>query len=170
MQINFGDYRKGKSVEFLNREFFISKDEFEIVNNEDLDLVDGVKVLGDVVVSDNLMRVKFDVVANFDFICSRCLVKFPYDLKIKCEDEFLLNDLDEDIVIDDDYNVDFSQYIKNCIVVNIPQKKLCCDDCLGLCQSCGINLNDGECCCQKGEFENAFSQLKEIFGDLKEGE
>lgn len=170
MQINLGDCRKGKIIEFLNKEFVISKDEFEIANSEDLDLADDVKVSGDVVISDNLMKIKFDVVAKFDFICSRCLTKFPYDLKIKCEDEFLLNDLDEDIVVDDDHNVDFSQYIKNCIVVNIPQKKLCSDGCLGLCQSCGVSLNNNECCCQKGEFENAFLQLKEIFGDLKEVE
>lgn len=170
MQINLGDCRKGKIIELFNKEFIINKDEFEIVNNEDLNLIDDVKIIADIAVSNNLMRVKFDIDTKFEFVCSRCLTNFPYDLKLKCEDEFLLNDLDEDIIVDENYDVDFSQYIKNYILVNIPQKKLCNFDCLGLCQTCGINLNNNECCCQKSEFKNAFSQLKEIFGDLKEVE
>ena len=78
---------------------------------------------------------------------SKYLNKFVYDLNLICDDSISLNDLDEDIVLDSKQNLDFSDYIKNFIIVNLPQKKLCNDNCLGLCQRCGADLNKVSCKC-----------------------
>ncbi len=170
MQINLKEYFKksNKVIEFLNKEFVISADECEDINSQDLKLIDDIKVSGNILVSNDLIRLDLDVLAKFEFICSRCLCKFPYDLNLKCDDEILLNNLDEDIILDSDENLDFTNYIKNYIIVNIPQKKLCKVDCLGLCHVCGINLNDNVCNCKKDGEENAFSKLKDIFFETKE--
>lgn len=170
MHINLKEYFKkdNKIVEFLDKEFIISSSECESMNNQDSKLIDDIKVSGNISVSNGLVRLDFDILAKFEFICSRCLCKFPYDLNLKCDDEILLDNLDEDIIIDFDENLDFTDYIKNYIIVNIPQKKLCKVDCLGLCCFCGINLNDNVCNCKKDGEENVFYGLKNIFSDTKE--
>ncbi|OAT87896.1 YceD family protein [Candidatus Arthromitus sp. SFB-turkey] len=168
MQINLKECSKNKVIEFLNKESVIKNDEFDILHGEDLKIIDDVAVNGDIFVLDNLLKVKFNLSTKFEFVCSRCLGNFTYDLNLNCSDEILLDDLDEDIILDSDGNLDFTDYIKNYIIVNIPQKKLCKVDCLGLCQYCGVNLNNGTCSCQGNEFENAFSRLREVFVDSKE--
>lgn len=168
MQINLKECSKNKVIEFLNKEFVIKNDEFDILHGEDLKIIDDVTVDGDIFVLDNLLKVKFNLSTRFEFVCSRCLENFIYDLNLNCSDEFLLYDLDEDIILDLDGNLDFTYYIKNYIIVNIPQKKLCKSNCLGLCQYCGVNLNSGTCNCQGNEVKNAFSRLKEVFVDFKE--
>ena len=170
MQISLKEYNKNKFVEYLNKEFIIEKDELNFLNSEDMELIDNVKVKGDIIISNDLITIKMEILSKFKFICSRCLKEFIYNFDLKCSDEVLLNNLDEDIILDLEENLDFTEYIKNYLVINIPQKKVCEVNCLGLCQSCGINLNDCKCDCQNNNGENAFSRLKEVFVNLKEVE
>lgn len=170
MQISLKEYNKNKSLEFLNKEYSVKVDEIQFLNAEDLKVIEDVKVLGDILISNDLINIKINILSKFKFVCSRCLKEFIYNFDLKCCDEVLLSNLDEDIILDSEENLDFTNYIKNYIVVNIPQKKLCEVNCLGLCQNCGINLNDCKCDCQNNNEENAFSRLKEVFVNLKEVE
>lgn len=169
MQINLREYKKNKVLK-KNEDFSILLQDLKVYDGEDFKFVDDIRVKADVLISDDLMRFKFDIHTKFSFNCSRCLIKFIKDFDLKCDDEMLLNNLDEDIILDSDQILDFKEYIKNCVVVSIPQKKLCKDDCLGLCQKCGVDLNDNKCSCEREEFSNAFYKLKEIFADFKEVE
>lgn len=47
-----------------------------------------------------------------------------------------------------DYEVSLHPFIHENLVVSIPIRILCNDDCRGLCPQCGSNLNSGECGCQ----------------------
>lgn len=168
MQINLKECSKDKVCEFLNREFVIDKCEFDFSNFDDLDIISNVFVKGNIFVVDNLVKIDLNIFTKFEFFCSRCLENFIYDLNLSCNDEILLNDLEnEDVVLDSDQNLTFTDYIKGYIIINIPQKKICRVDCLGLCQCCGGNLNKERCGCQNNVFDNAFSKLKEVFFDSK---
>ncbi len=46
-----------------------------------------------------------------------------------------------------EYEVSFDKYINENLVVNIPIKIVCKEDCKGLCPQCGINRNDETCDC-----------------------
>lgn len=168
MQINLKGYSEDKFLEFKNQKFILNRDEFSFNKSEDFNILDDIVVKGDILVSDGLLRINFEVSAKFEFVCSRCLKNFAYNFNLNCNDDISLNDLDEEIVLDSDQNLIFTDYIKNCIVVSIPQKKLCDVNCLGLCQNCGINLNDKICECYDGEIDNAFAQLRGFFVDSKE--
>lgn len=168
MQINLKEYKEGKSLELKNQEFILSKSEFDFNKGEDFNILDDIIVKGDISVLDDLLRINFNISLKFEFVCSRCLKNFAYNFNLDCNDEISLNDLNEEIVIDSDQNLIFTDYIKNCIIVSIPQKKLCNVDCLGLCQKCGINLNDKMCDCHDNGIDNAFAQLRGFFVDSKE--
>ena len=169
MHINLRKYQKSKVLK-QDGEFSILLQDLEVYNGDDFKFVDDVRVKANVFISEDLMKLKFDISTKFKFNCSRCLIEFIEDFNLKCDDEILLSNLDEDIILDSEQNLDFRDYIKNCVIINIPQKKLCKDDCFGLCQKCGINLNNNKCSCEKEEFNNVFSKLKDTFVDFKEVE
>lgn len=169
MKINLKDY-KNRTSEFITKDFTLLIDEIGIEEGEDFRIADSVFVNSEFEIIDRLVKFKFDIFTRFEFICSRCLNDFPSDFKLSVSDEMVLENLDEDIILDEDENLDFTNYIKGLIVSNIPQKKLCNNDCLGLCQSCGTNLNNRNCTCENDGYKNPFSQLREVFVDLKEVE
>ena len=49
------------------------------------------------------------------------------------------------IILDDD--------VRDYVLLGIPMKKLCKDDCKGLCIKCGKNLNEGDCGCNDEEID-----------------
>lgn len=96
--------------------------------------------------------------------CSRCLSAFSMPLDISFEEEFVEGTEpapgDED---DDDEEemeesgravtyyagdeIDLTQPLRENVLLEVPMKPLCDEDCRGLCASCGTNLNEGECQC-----------------------
>ena len=73
-------------------------------------------------------------------ICDRCLGKF--DLGVNVSDIcHYIDDFKEDIV-------DISDHIREDILLTVPMKLICKEDCMGLCESCGQNLNIKGCSCE----------------------
>lgn len=169
MRINLKEFQRSKIFK-KDQEFIIPLDQLLEFNGDDFEFIDDVVVNSNIELSQDLIRLRLLICTKLRFICSRCLTNFVHDFKMECDDEILLSNLDEDIILDSDQNLDFTDYIRNCIIVSIPQQKLCKSDCLGLCQYCGIDLNSDTCSCDKHQFNNVFSQLRETFGDLKEVE
>ena len=63
--------------------------------------------------------------------------------------------LDTDkIIIDND--------VKDYVLLSIPMKKLCRDDCKGLCTKCGKDLNEGNCSCEPNEIDSRWQPLLEL--------
>jgi len=48
------------------------------------------------------------------------------------------------------------------VLLSLPLKMLCRDDCKGLCAHCGKNLNEGQCSCAEPMEDPRWSALKEI--------
>jgi len=91
--------------------------------------------------------------------CSRCLVDFNKEFTEDLDVFFLPGfsepkekELSEDEVKTLFYGnkeVDLLPVIRDTILLSIPMKPLCDEDCKGLCPKCGKNLNDGPCECKK---------------------
>lgn len=95
-------------------------------------------------------------------LCSRCLDKFDYKVKL---------DLDENLLkssIKDPKKIDLSEiFIKN-IILSLPMKYLCLSECKGLCTVCGQNLNISECDCDTRMIDPRLAKLKEFYNDNEE--
>lgn len=57
--------------------------------------------------------------------------------------------------------LELDQYIYENLVVDIPMKITCREDCEGLCAGCGVNLNVGSCRCKKSA-DPRWNQLKKL--------
>ena len=71
--------------------------------------------------------------------CGRCLCKYTYRLTLDNICHFY-----EEVKSDE---LDISDDIREDILIALPSKYLCNEDCKGLCTTCGINLNDSTCNC-----------------------
>jgi uncharacterized protein len=50
--------------------------------------------------------------------------------------------------------------------MEFPLRFLCHDDCKGLCQRCGKNLNEGECDCSKKEIDPRMAPLQKLLDEM----
>lgn len=58
--------------------------------------------------------------------------------------------------------IDIEDVLTQQVILSVPLKRLCSDACLGLCPSCGRNLNSGPCGCQGLERESPFQVLLQL--------
>ncbi len=108
--------------------------------------------------------------------CHRCLSEFEYALHLELgalitfEQRKEFKGEGEVIVVSpQSQEIDITKYISDTIVLDIPYKILCKDDCLGLCSICGINLNYDTCDCEQETIDPRWEKLKELNFD-QEGE
>ena len=106
-----------------------------------------------------------------ELFCSRCLSKFNSPLAVNFEEEFMptvdiINGLplplpgeESSFTIDDHHVIDLTEAICQYALLAAPMKPLCRNDCDGLCQKCGHNLNKGPCACPAQEIDPRWSEL-----------
>lgn len=59
--------------------------------------------------------------------------------------------------------VDCSSILEEHLILALPYRVLCRDDCKGLCPQCGVNLNVGTCSCRQPQFrDDRFKVLEKL--------
>lgn len=105
--------------------------------------------------------------------CSRCLeaarlpisAPFKYILtpaQTEHPEEQELNAEDLDFVYYQDDLIDLDPLVTEQILLQIPMKVLCREDCRGLCPHCGINLNQHSCQCHAERIDSRLAVLKKL--------
>jgi len=123
--------------------------------------------------SGNALEIFSDFVVAFDTVCDRCLTDTEIKLPILIEEELrLVNhtiDYDDDNApfIEGEY-LDTDKLLHEWILLNMPSKVLCSNDCKGICYKCGKNLNIGDCGCDRTSTSLQMEKFKEIFDKFKE--
>ena len=115
---------------------------------------------------NHMQTVQLDYTVSFEFEvpCDRCLktlretLNFSFSHVLSREE---LNSFEEGIIVDDD-KLDFDNLVVSDIQLDFPLKFLCCEECKGLCQVCGANLNEVECNCNKNSIDPRLEALKEL--------
>ena len=81
--------------------------------------------------------------------CDRCLADLELEMDID-ENYYLFPENTPDV----DYfysgeEIELDDFVRETIVMNMPGKVLCSEDCKGLCSKCGADLNLGDCGCER---------------------
>ena len=90
--------------------------------------------------------------AEMKCICDRCAAEFdrvkdlPLRATLSAEPD--AGDDPELFPLESDA-VDLDEVLETLFVLDMDSKFLCREDCKGLCEQCGANLNDGPCGCKK---------------------
>jgi len=91
--------------------------------------------------------------ASFDYVapCDRCAEPTTrhFDVPLKHVLVTTLNDEEnDDFVLLNGMRYDVDELIREDIILSLPSAYLCRDDCRGVCQYCGKNLNTDSCSCK----------------------
>ncbi|MCS7263407.1 MAG: DUF177 domain-containing protein [Armatimonadetes bacterium] len=111
-------------------------------------------------VDGRYVLVKGKVFATVELECSRCLNVFEQELEANFEAEcdirtfhmlaegLTVDEGEEITAIFDSNSADLWELSRQALVVQLPMRPLCHEDCKGLCPYCGTNLNEKTCNCQ----------------------
>jgi uncharacterized protein len=58
--------------------------------------------------------------------------------------------------------IDLSELLRESLLLELPMRPLCSDDCVGLCSVCGKNLNQGPCGCVHDDVDPRWAVLKDL--------
>lgn len=84
--------------------------------------------------------------------CDRCLIEFERDYVVSCDAvvvKSLSSEDNDDYIVVRGNELDLDEHIIFDLILHFPSKVLCKEDCKGLCQFCGADLNETVCSCQK---------------------
>lgn len=116
-------------------------------------------------VMDDNVAMNFEIKANAVFNCDSCLSPAYIDFKIPVSETFFKEKVDVDSLVYEDEQIDLMPVINERIVLAVPSRVLCKNDCKGMCDRCGQNYNEGTCNCNVNNRENdnnPFAVLKKI--------
>jgi len=117
------------------------------------------------------IRIASTVSAAFE--CDRCLDSFVRDISVEIriiytEDRSLGPDDDTEglhfLAANEDV-VTLDEDLRQNLMLAVPMKKVCCDDCKGLCPVCGGNLNKKSCGCVVENVDSRWDALKKLKTD-----
>lgn len=118
------------------------------------------------------IRVQGNVASKVMLSCSRCLSEFTADLSSaftvfytkgaveQPEDEVELGEQDLISATYTGDEIDFTDEVAEQVLLELPYKPLCSEECKGLCTTCGADLNNSDCSCSGNAVSMAFSSLK----------
>ena len=102
-------------------------------------------------------------------VCDRCSEKYDQVIKSEYKMVYLLRGTEEenestDIVYlnSDADKINIKDDIRDYALLALPMKKLCTEDCKGLCYRCGKNLNEGACECNENKWKPLLKLKKTI--------
>jgi uncharacterized protein len=104
--------------------------------------------------TDGGVWVKAGVACTVVCSCSLCLTSHPRTFELAIDEEFYPSgsraredDADESQFISADNILDLLPIVQQYAALGIPMKPVCRDNCAGICQNCGVNLNITACSC-----------------------
>ncbi len=163
MKIEFNDLIKRKNFT-KDLEGTITMESF-LYEGDEIIFKSPVKAKGEASVLEDILELNLEVSTDIELTCTRCLDRYTSNINLNIS-EVYTNDSqkeNEDIIfITEDY-IDIDKVIIDNILLSLPIKKLCSDNCKGLCQSCGANLNRTTCNCSKEDVDIRLAELKNLF-------
>ena len=111
-----------------------------------------VLVVGQVQNIAGMLRLQMELTTTLSSVCDRCGEPFENEFcqSFECmlAEELEDEENDEILLLEND-TVDLSELARETLILNMPTKTLCREDCRGLCSGCGANLNFESCRCKK---------------------
>ncbi|MBR1663815.1 MAG: DUF177 domain-containing protein [Ruminococcus sp.] len=105
-----------------------------------------INVSGCVVNHAGVVELSTDCKFAMKHECDRCLIEFEREYDLHFEHTLVLKAYkDDDLVVCENAELDVDELVINDILLSLPTKILCRDDCKGLCPTCGKDLNEGGC-------------------------
>jgi uncharacterized protein len=125
-------------------------------------------------VENRMLEITATMELTLSTTCDRCLEDVEVDMYVDIlrelpivEKQLVMQDMeDTEYIIGSSLETDELVYSE--LLMRWPMKILCRQDCKGLCNKCGNNLNQEECGCDRIELDPRMAAIKDIFNKFKE--
>ena len=136
-------------------------------NYETYDILEPIKVKATLVRTGDIISLDGFISGKIQLACSRCLEKFSYKLQLPLQEKLTNNpeNKDDELIFINNDKLDLTEIVENNIIMSLPIQRLCKEDCKGLCQICGTNLNNGNCNCENPDVDPRLAKLKDLFSN-----
>lgn len=121
------------------------------------------------------VRLRGTIKTEVELLCDRCLAPERAPLVVEFDTSFIPQEVEAEKqesveLLTDDLGVsayegdavDLDELVREQILLALPSRHLCREDCKGLCQKCGANLNESECSCEQGEVDPRWAALADL--------
>ena len=132
-------------------------------------LLDGkLSFTGTLTNTNGILQLNGNLMAAYSSECYRCLCAVSKALELRIKENFINSADDEqsDMYPFEGKVIDISKALNDNIILNLPMKQLCSNNCKGLCSKCGANLNEAECSCNKDNIDPRMEGLNKYFDNL----
>ncbi len=116
------------------------------------------------------IRLETEIDLTLQMRCDRCLEPVLQEIRIDVSREFDMDKTDQqriealdEINFISGNNLDVERFVYGEVLINLPMKVLCREDCKGLCNRCGANLNQVTCNCDTTELDPRMAKIRDIF-------
>lgn len=137
-------------------------------------LTDGASFRGESFKADEKAHIRGVVAAVAEIACIRCLEPVRQNFEIPFDDIFVdeadeptetelaleADDLDVSVAIGG--QIDIAEVVREQLLLALPEKVFCKEDCRGLCPECGTNLNLLDCNCNDDKVDPRWSALRDL--------
>lgn len=170
LDITKGIQRKGENLPFDLVEPWSE----DFWNGDPITFVRPVSFSGTYMLADETVIVRGTARATIESPCARCLAPTETQLEVDVEEAFVRDTGEERDAEDDQYMysghvLELTEAVRTALMLEIPWRILCKEDCRGMCSNCGANLNHTECSCQKDlTHRNPFSALASLLNEDEE--
>jgi uncharacterized protein len=116
---------------------------------------------------------KAAVATRGKFICDRCVEEFEQSLA-NTYNVFYVYDEESgsslppeevQVLAPDAVHIDLSEDVRQFVLLSVPLKLLCREDCKGLCPKCGTNWNAGPCSCTQDPTDPRWQGLEKLLNN-----
>lgn len=128
-------------------------------------LKDPIKITGSVSNKASVVSLNLNIEYTFAAPCDRCGVFAQHNHTViidKLLATAIVRQESDTIITVPDMKLDVDEFVYSEVILDLPSKHLCNEDCKGICFKCGKNLNEGECGCNTREVDPRLAKLMEL--------
>ena len=145
-----------------------------VLDDEHARLVEPPQVSGRINRSGHDVRLQGSVVARAEVDCDRCLKQVSVPIETEFDVTYVpaaayveneaaeLQEEDLGLSVYEDEVIDIDELVREQVLLTLPSRALCGEDCRGLCPVCGANRNENPCECESKETDSRWGALKDL--------
>lgn len=113
--------------------------------------------------ASGVIVVRGPVRTTLGLTCHRCLTEWEEEIAITITEALGLQDdaEGEGYPLDGDV-ADLEPMLRDAVLLEVPLRPVCSEDCLGLCSTCGADLNTGSCPGHDEDSTSPFAALRDL--------
>jgi len=121
------------------------------------------RAVGQVKNEAGVLHLTGTLTADMVCICDRCGGEFESTKELQLDATIVEEDtgVNPELFLLEGDEIDLSDILSTCFILDMETKFLCSEDCKGLCDRCGSNLNLGPCGCRK-QIDPRFAVLEQL--------